>query len=105
MEHITISKGTGHHAAFPHIIRLQDGDLLCVFREAPTRLGVAAMWSGNNKISQYHLDDSSRIALVRSSDDGRTWDPDTHVVVDESDGSAGLQHGHGGPAPILGSWF
>ena len=87
MEHITVYKGTGHHAAFPHIIRLQDGDLLCVFREAPTRPGVAAMWSGNNKISHYHLDDSSRIALVRSSDDGRTWDPDTHIVVDESDGT------------------
>ena len=99
MEHITVYKGTGHHAAFPHIIRLQDGDLLCVFREAPTRPGVAAMWSGNNKISHYHLDDSSRIALVRSSDDGRTWDPDTHVVVDESDGTQDINMAMVGQLP------
>ena len=37
MEHITIHKGTDFHSAFPEVIRLQNGDLLTVFRQAPVR--------------------------------------------------------------------
>ncbi len=90
MEHITIYKGADRHAAFPHVIRLQDGSLTCVFREAPARPGAASTWEGNEKVSHYHLDDNSCIALVRSTDDGRTWDPATRVVVDQSDGTQDL---------------
>ena len=77
IEHIVVHKGTDFHGAFPDIIRLRDGDLVAVFREAPVREGMR----------HQHHDPGSGISLVRSTDDGRTWDPDRRVVISTSDGS------------------
>ena len=93
MEHITVYKGTDYHSAFPHIIRLQNGDLVVVFRQAPVRPGVPSRGVANEKVNHNHVDDRSRIAIVRSTDDGRTWDPESHVVVDSSDGTQDFNMG------------
>ena len=90
IDHIVVHKGTDYHSAFPHVIRLRNGDLLSVFREAPARPGTGVAGEPYDKFTHHHADPDSRIALVRSSDDGRTWDSDTHVVIDVSDGSQDL---------------
>ena len=77
MEHIVVHKDGEYHSAFPHIVRLQDGDLVVAFRQSPIR----------EEMVHRHLDPESRIVLVRSSDDGKTWDPDSRVIIDASDGA------------------
>ena len=91
IEHIVIHKGADYHCAFPEIIRLQNGELVTVFREAafhPPRPEMKEV-----PIGHYHVDDESRIAMVRSGDDGLTWDPSSRVVIDASDGSHDLNMG------------
>ena len=90
IEHIVIHKGTEFHSAFPHIIRLQNGHLLTVFRQAPFREGSGTPSAHNVKLNHNHLDPGSRIALVRSTDGGLTWDPETLAVIDASEGSQDL---------------
>ena len=87
MEHIVIHKGTDYHCAFPDIMRIQNGDLVAVFREAPARPGTGVPGEANERYTHNHLDAESRISLVRSADDGRTWDPASRVVIDASDGN------------------
>ena len=86
IKHITIYKGTDHHSAFPEVIRLQNGELLTVFRQAPVRAGTGVHRERNAKVTHFHQDPSSRAALVRSLDDGTTWDPASFVIVDPADG-------------------
>ena len=86
IKHITIYKGTDHHSAFPEVIRLQNGELLTVFRQAPVRAGTGVHRERNAKVTHFHQDTSSRAALVRSLDDGDTWDPTSFVIVDPADG-------------------
>ena len=86
IKHITIYKGTDHHSAFPEIIRLQNGELLTVFRQAPVRPGTGVYGERDSKVTHLHQDTSSRAALVRSLDDGLTWDPASLVIVDPADG-------------------
>ena len=85
-KHIIIHKGTDHHSAFPEIIRLQNGELLPLFRQAPVRPGNGIAGDTYEAATHYHKDTSSRGALVRSLDDGETWDPSTFVIVDPADG-------------------
>ena len=92
-ENIVVYKGTDYHSAFPHILRLQNGDLVSIFRQARTRKGYGAAGERDETLSHHHLDSDSRISLVRSTDDGRTWDPDSLVVIDESDGTQDLNMG------------
>ena len=89
-EHIVIYKGTDYHSAFPHVIRLKNGDLVVVFRQARTRPGSGEAGTHNEKVTHSHIDSGSRIALVRSTDDGKTWDPGSLVVIDASDGTEDL---------------
>ena len=74
-EHIVVHKGTEHHSAFPHVVRLRNGDLVCIFRQAMFRHGYPDGEARDQRLAHYHLDPESRIALVRSTDDGMTWDP------------------------------
>ena len=85
-EHIVLHKGTDYHSAFPEIIRLQNGDLVAVFRQAPVREGTGVQGERNARVSHFHADPGSRIVVVRSTDDGLTWDNDSLVVVDPPDG-------------------
>ena len=91
VEHIVVHKENDYHSAFPDIIRLQNGSLVAVFRQAPVRPGDGVVGERHEKLTHEHLDTGSRIALVRSTDDGRTWNPDSHTVVNASDGLARSQ--------------
>ena len=93
-EHIVIHKGTDYHSAFPCITRLDNGDLLvAVFRQAPVRPPDEREVERGSNVTHRHVDDGSRIAMVRSTDDGRTWDPETLVVIDAADGTNDLNMG------------
>ena len=85
-EHIIIHKDTGFHSAFPETIRLQNGDLVCVFRQAPFREPSTKHGTGNTKLAHHHTDEGSRIAMIRSTDDSQTWDSDKLLIIDTSDG-------------------
>lgn len=54
-------------SAFPSLIRRPDGELLCVFRRAPSQNFLYG------KAKDEHCDPNSQIVLVRSTDDGETW--------------------------------
>lgn len=87
MEHIIVYKNPALYVAFPSVVRLPDGDLLATFREA-SQFSVSQAKTGQHT----HVDPQSRICLVRSSDNGRTWDPSTKsVIYDEGlDGGVAL---------------
>ena len=54
IKHIVIYKGTDHHSAFPEIIRLHNGELLTVFRQAPVRAGSGVHKEHNAKVTHFH---------------------------------------------------
>ena len=88
-EHFTLYRGTGYQGAFPDIVRLADGGLLTVFRQAPARPGHGdPAHRRDEKLRHFHLDPESRIVAVRSGDDGASWS--VPVVIDTSDGSQDL---------------
>jgi sialidase-1 len=88
IDHIVVHRGNGdYHAAFPDVIRLTNGDLVAAFREARPRPGTGEAGTPGETLTHHHMDPDSRISLVRSTDEGATWDPDTHVVIDASDGT------------------
>ena len=41
-EHNVIHKDMEWHSAFPEIIRLQNGEMVCVFRQAPGRVSTGS---------------------------------------------------------------
>ena len=86
-EHIVIHKDMEWHSAFPEIIRLKNGDMVCVFRQAPVRPGTGVHGEQGASVTHFHQDANSRSVMVRSLDDGLTWDPSTRVIVSESDGT------------------
>ena len=71
MEHTTIYKDENLYCAFPDIAKLESGELLVAFREAPRRKTIS------------HHDPQSRAVLVRSKDSGRTWGEKTAIYADE----------------------
>ena len=98
IEHIVVHKGADYHCAFPEIIRLQNGDLVTSFRDSPV------MSSDNGESApgdeaeakapaHHHRHPDSWAALVRSTDDGLTWDPASRVVINASDGTRDLNLG------------
>ena len=62
VEHIVVHKENDYHSAFPDIIRLQNGSLVTVFRQAPVRPGDGVVGDRNEKLAHEHLDANSRIA-------------------------------------------
>jgi len=64
--------------SFPSLEVLDDGTLICAFREAAKRR------------FRTHIDPTSKAVLVRSTDNGKSWDPQTKVVIWEEDG-CGIQ--------------
>ena len=89
-EHIVIHKEMEWHSAFPEIIRLQNEDLVSIFRQAPVRPGPGVHGERNAKVTHFHQDPNSRIVLVRSTDGGLNWDSDSKIIIDESDGTQDL---------------
>ena len=63
-KHLVIHKDTDWHSAFPEIIRLKNGDFVCVFRQAPVRKVTGVHRERNAKVTHFHQDANSRIPLV-----------------------------------------
>ena len=81
IEHITIYKGTDHHSAFPEIIRLQNGELITVFRQAPVRAGTGVHKERNAKVTHFHQDTSSRAAGQSSPSSPAVLSRDSSVIT------------------------
>ena len=71
MKNIVVYKDERFYSAFPDIKRLQNKDLVVAFREAPQR-----------KPYSTHIDSESRNVLIRSKDNGETWEE--KIIVLES---------------------
>ena len=83
LEHLIVHKSSDYLCAFPDIIRLHNGDLVTVFRESPIHPPNRNPERPQDaKITHHHVITGSRVALVRSTDDGGTWDPDSRIVID-----------------------
>ena len=96
IEHIVVHKGPDYHCAFPETIRLQNGDLVTSFRESPVVSEDNGGFPPGDEAegpAHHHRHPESRAALVRSADDGLTWDPATRVVINASDGTRDLNLG------------
>ena len=96
IEHIVVHKGADYHCAFPEIIRLQNGDLVTSFRDSPVMAsdtGGSPPGAEAEAPAHHHRHPDSRAALVRSTDDGLTWDPATRAVINASDGTRDLNLG------------
>jgi len=76
--HIIIYKNRESYSAFPSLEVLDDGRLICAFREAVRRR------------FRRHIDPTSKAVIVRSLDGGYTWNPQTRTVIYEEEG-CGIQ--------------
>ena len=79
-QHIVIHKGTDFDSRYPEVIRLRNGDMVAIFRQQAIRPDPGD--GGRDRATHFHEDTQSRIVLVRSTDDGLTWDPSTLVIID-----------------------
>jgi hypothetical protein len=71
MEHFIIYKDENGYCAFPDVERLNNGEIVVIFRKAPKR-----------RIPT-HLDSESKAVLVRSKDPYHTWGEEITVYDDE----------------------
>jgi sialidase-1 len=62
--------GAGGYEAFPDLVQLQNGDLICVFYAG----------YGHIALPNEALPNGARVCAVRSTDGGETWGPATTVV-------------------------
>lgn len=69
---VVIYHDTSFYAAFPSIVRLEDGTLVTAFRRAPNRLIFGE--KGNN-----HVDHNSYLVSVKSAD-GEQWTKDPELI-------------------------
>jgi hypothetical protein len=72
-EDIVVYEDAKFYAAFPSIVRRDNGELIVAFRRAPERRRL-----GETSIS--HTDPTSQLVLVRSRDDGRTWAKEPELI-------------------------
>ena len=70
---VIIYQDAHFHSAFPSIVKLPSGELLCAFRRAPERRAY-----GEKGIS--HTDPNSYLVLVRSTDNGLGWSEQTELI-------------------------
>jgi hypothetical protein len=75
---VVVYKNPSSYSHNPVVEVLQNGEMICVFREAKRRR------------VRTHLDMTSKAAMVTSRDGGRTWDPATHRIIHEEKG-CGIQ--------------
>ncbi|HUV12559.1 MAG TPA: sialidase family protein, partial [Acidobacteriota bacterium] len=61
------------HSAFPSIVKLPSGELLCAFRRAPERRAYGEKGTS-------HTDPNSYLVLVRSTDNGRSWSERAELI-------------------------
>lgn len=69
MSHFTIYHNPAEYAAFPSVAIDSEGILYCVFRLAPTRK------------SKTHIDTRSIAVLMRSGDEGETWEKVSEIRI------------------------
>ncbi|MBD2864361.1 sialidase family protein [Paenibacillus oceani] len=65
----------GHYNTFPSMIKTNHGELLIAFRQAPDRL--------ERFPNGQHVDPAAKAVLIRSRDNGRTWDNKATVIYDD----------------------
>ena len=61
------------HSAFPSIVKLPSGELLCAFRRAPERRAFGEKGTS-------HTDPNSYLVLVRSTDNGLSWSQRAELI-------------------------
>ena len=76
MKHLIIYQDPNLYVAFPSVARLENGEILVTFREA-------GQFSADRARARRHthLDTQTRVCVVRSTDDGQTWDPSTKTAI------------------------
>ncbi len=74
MRHVVVYQDPAFYCAFPSVVRLPDGGLVCAFRRAPDR---RALWGAPGCT---HTDPNSYLVLVRSADDGLTWSQEPELI-------------------------
>jgi len=84
IEHIVVYQEPdgSRHSGMPNVIRLQGGDLLLQFIQRPV----------HEDMGHYHWDPGSGVYVIKSHDDGATWDHDSKVTVGLADGSSNAVH-------------
>jgi sialidase-1 len=70
---VVIYQDDHFYSAFPSIVKLPKGELLCAFRRAPDRRAYGE--KGNS-----HTDPNSYLVLVRSTDNGLTWSKQPELI-------------------------
>lgn len=70
---VVIYDDTMFFSAFPSLVKLDNGDLLCSFRRAPNRVLFGAD-------RNYHVDPNSYLVSVKSSDGGMTWTKEPQLM-------------------------
>jgi len=68
MKNQIVYKENNSYISFPHIVKINDNDLVMVFRHAGKFSAKAAL---ENKVT--HHDSDSRIKIIFSNDQGRSW--------------------------------
>ena len=69
---VVIYRDSSFHAAFPSVVKLENGELLLAFRRAPERRSMGEK-------STNHVDPNSYLVAVRSRD-GEAWTPDPKLI-------------------------
>ncbi|HHW31520.1 MAG TPA: exo-alpha-sialidase [Clostridiaceae bacterium] len=76
LEHRTIYRD-GEYAAFPNLAFLPDRRLMCAFRHAKERQ------KEYGRVT--HVDPTAKCVFVISEDNGKTFLPEIHVIIDDAD--------------------
>ena len=95
IQHTVVHRSEKYQSAFPTVIRLQNGDLITLFYQSPVWEGTGIEGTRNEVLSHWHGSPKNWTTLIRSVDEGRTWDPDSVVAVDVASDSENVN------APVI----